>query len=213
MELQEGKSQQSGEHISMTISDEDCDDISINRTGDLFEHRLPRWAQCVPYLCIRTSMCVCICSLVNFESYLILSSSTEQIDKHNWKMGPLWWSLPMQCPQALVVPCAHPLAAQCNVRFVLSSFNPRTMPSPFPCRIELKPVETVKSPRAKFKCKGPRRNDKPKKTEKKTNECNKRNWGQGLTRRCREEVEWEGSGVTCAAMSFLSLQGIPLWFS
>lgn len=62
-----------------------------------------------------------------------------------------------------VVPCAHPLAAQCNVRFVVSSFNPRTMPSPFPCIIELKPVETVKSPRAKFKCKGPRRNDKPKK--------------------------------------------------
>lgn len=89
MELQEGKSQQSGEHISMTISDEDCDDISINRTGDLFEHRLPRWAQCVSYLCIRTSMCVRICSLVNSESYLILSSSTEQIDKHNWKMGPL----------------------------------------------------------------------------------------------------------------------------
>lgn len=106
-----------------------------------------------------------------------------------------------------VVPCAHP---QCNVRFVLSSFNPRTMPSPFPCIIELKPVETVKSPRAKFKCKGPRRNDKPKRTEKKTNECNKRNWGQGLTRRCREEVEWAGSGVTCAGMSFLILPGIPL---
>lgn len=124
MELQEGKSQQSGEHISMTISDEDCDDISINRTGDLFEHRLPRWAQCVPYLCIRTSMCVRICSFVNFESYLILSSSTEQIDKHNWKMGSLVWSLPMQCHVHKPWWCPVHIRLQRNAMFV--SFSVRS---------------------------------------------------------------------------------------
>lgn len=79
-----------------------------------------------------------------------------------------------------VVPCAHPLAAQCNVRFVLSSFNPRTMPSPFPCIIELKPVETVKSPRAKFKCKGPRRNDKPKKNWKENKWMQQAQLGSGF---------------------------------
>lgn len=57
MRLEEGKSNLESISLLM-ISDEDCDDISINRTGDLFEHRLARWAQCVSYLCICTSMCV-----------------------------------------------------------------------------------------------------------------------------------------------------------
>lgn len=52
----------SEEHISLMISDDDCDDISINRTGDLFEHsRLARGAH--------THVCMYVC--INSESYLI----------------------------------------------------------------------------------------------------------------------------------------------
>lgn len=148
------------------ISDEDCDDISINRTGDLFEHRLARWArwaQCVSYLCICMYKYVCVYARSLTPNHIL--SYLPQLSRlisttGNWACYDGVYLCNVHKP---VVPSAHPLAAQCNVRFVLSSFNPRTMPSPFPCIIELKPVETVKSPRAKFKCKGPRRNDKPKK--------------------------------------------------